>query len=204
MTFSLRFVLLPLLIALAGCGKKVEELPSTDSLEGGLWRTGCESSSSAYQKAVLNVENGSYSIKTTVYSDGACSQTLYEQNQSGSYTLSSYDSSTGRGNIDLTLGSITLVPSSVSVANSLNSSSFCGLTNWASGLAQTVAGRNCGGVLVPSVGQVTYDIYQISRFGIPMLDVEIGDLNFGYNDATYDGSTPAKRPVATTTPTFRR
>jgi hypothetical protein len=164
---------------------------STESakIEGGTWVTSCFAlQAGGTQKRTASFANGTYVETLTNYSD-TCSTKVTELGQTGTYVIGTTlgpDNSAIK--LDRRMATYTVKPSTSAIADSYNTVSFCGLTNWTAGVAVNILGLTCDGGAMPAIGTYDYDIFYISIF-------ENYKLSFGYNDSTYDGSTPGKRPT---------
>jgi hypothetical protein len=165
---------------------------STESakIEGGTWVTSCFAlQAGGTQKRTASFANGTYVETLTNYSD-TCSTKVTELGQTGTYVIGTVlgpDNSAIK--LDRKIATYTVRPLTSAIADSYNAVSFCGLTNWTVEVAVNILGRICEGSAMPAIGAYYYDIFRISIF-------ENGKMSFGYNDSTYDGSTPGKRPIS--------
>jgi hypothetical protein len=185
---------IPLLFA---CEKKKELSSETPSLEGGTWVSGCgyDGSSSSYQVRSAGFTGGQFAQGMTIYSGAGCASGLIKMDFTGSYVLGgSLYSGSSMQKLDLTLATLTLTVLNASVVSSYNTSSMCGFSNWALGVGKNVTGLTCNSSPMPSAGEVTYDIYNFEDVSIPSMGIVEGTLNFGYNDASHDGTSDATRP----------
>jgi len=192
-----KYILIIVAPFLFACTKKeVTEISSeSGSLEGGSWVTGCVYSNSLYEIRSVTFSGGQFTQSLTLYSDSNCSVAQTKVDITGTYVLSgklSDNSDTQK--IDETLATSQITPLSSSVASAYNSAALCGDSNWAVGVAKDVAGKTCSSSTMPAVGAVSYDIYYIWPYSMPSMGVQQGMLNFGYDDGSHDGSSPAQRP----------
>ncbi|HEX7676186.1 MAG TPA: hypothetical protein VF412_18560 [Bdellovibrio sp.] len=185
---------------LGGCSKTNTSLDLNSglpSLEGGAWQMDC-SSFTGYEAATITYAGGSYQHLTSNYSDASCAVKQMETVEQGTYQIGDTESGTSMVQLDRTLSVLTIKPLTAAIVSQLNSQSFCGINSWTLNFAQDVTGRNCSGVLVPSAGATYYDIYSIASVDMPAFGglqaTSRGDLTFGYNDTSHDGSTPSERP----------
>lgn len=190
-------ILFTCVFSLFGCTK--EELLPSSSLEGGTWKTACQSiSSGGYQINTASFSGGQFVQGSSIYATSSCASAAAKMEIKGTYVIGDKISPTSNSvMIDETLSSFKMTLYDSSAVSSYNSATYCGYSDWAVGVAKDIAGRNCGGSTAPTVGEVNYDIYIVWPYSIPSMGIVQGALNFGYNDTTYDGSTPAKRPTST-------
>ncbi|MEN0057788.1 MAG: hypothetical protein AAGB31_03045, partial [Bdellovibrio sp.] len=92
------------------------------------------------------------------------------------------------GDLDLTALEATYTPLTDEVTEALNWIAYCGLTNWKTGEAQVVSGRQCDEYTPPTAGDVTYTIYDL-RWASDVSQ----ELFLGERSLQYDGRTPEKR-----------
>lgn len=189
------YFLMTIAFALVSCQPKTENvLPSYGNLESSNWVSTCSyQTSGAYATSTLQIVSGSYAASITLYSDSSCATAAVKIDQTGTYAAS--EVSLGSGTIDWTMGTYDVTPLSSAQATSYNNSNFCGYSDWQANVIKSVLAQTCGSELMPSVGDVNYDIYKIEQTSFPPFGIQAGDLEFGLTDSTYDGSTPAKRPT---------
>jgi len=184
--------LIPFLLA---CSKKEETSISSESVEGGTWISGCSYSGSSYDIRSASFSGGQFTQSSTTYSSSGCSVALIKVDIAGTYVLGGkLSESSSSQKIDETLATVTITALDSSVVSTYNTAVLCGYSDWAVGVAKDVAGRSCGSSTMPAAGAVSYDIYYISDMDVPSLGIYEGMLNFGYNDASHDGSSSAQRP----------
>ncbi len=95
---------------------------------------------------------------------------------------------TDKGFLDLTLVKAEYLPQTNDIAKTLNSIQFCGLSNWANGVAQEVSGLACSDFKIPKRGDNTYTIFQED-----LSPPNSAALSFGVEEGGFDGSSPEKR-----------
>lgn len=176
---------------------EIDSLFPQESIEG-RWQTSCLSSSSGlYLISRLTVQNGEYSSLGLIYSNSSCTNLVIESFSKGQIAdVGANGSTTGSRKIDLTYSQVTATYHRPTDVQGFNTNSFCGLSNWAVGVAQDITGLNCGGEAIPAAGSKDYDIYYIPNGLAPPGWYETGALYIGYRDSTNDGSTAAKRPTS--------
>lgn len=198
-------------ISAFGCTKK-EELASEYSLEGSTLSTGCIVSGLTSYKNYADFNNGSYWYSREDYGDKYCGIKTLEQRQSGTYTVGNTTGSSLSEitEIDVVINELTIKSTHSQATAALNSNTMCGFSDWSTNTTKSVLGLTCAGNVMPPAGTVYYDIFSIALFsrpeiaGVPGTAIMEGDVQFGYNDGTYDGTTPAKRPTATSSIGYRR
>lgn len=116
----------------------------------------------------------------TVFADRECHNPAYDFVFEGPYSLDET-----LGFIDYRFTSIRLKPLSEAVAASFNRYALCGITDWAIGVNEDVAGLDCGGQLIPQLNIAVYDRIDDKELGIRM----------GRASDELNGSTPNHRPT---------
>jgi len=184
---------------ITSCAKKEEiDLSSTASIPftGSFWTSNCHSTGRA--KIIAFTDSGYTEIVYT-FTDGTCTTEVDALAITGTY-ITTYDSNTLpgqiwiKGDIDKTKQTYSLTPDTVAAANTMNTASRCGFTNWSAGVTKDVTGLNCGdGVM--TAGVTEYNMFSYS-LGIGFFANSPGDLEFGYITGGADGTTPANRPTA--------
>ncbi|MNL03911.1 hypothetical protein D3C87_1244600 [compost metagenome] len=170
----------------------------TANVEGATWATECLSTGSGtFQERTVTFSKGTYTQTTLAYSD-LCETPDVEVKEVGKYQLlgpTREDSIMIK--LDRTITQYTVKPMAAAVTSAYFSASLCNISNWSLGVAQDVLGKTCNGNVMPTLGQMTYDLYAISE--------NSGDLRFGNIDAITTGRSPATRPVAlATNPRYRK
>lgn len=189
MTYKCFFICFLLSSSLITSCAKNEEVSSSMSLPltGGIWLSNCNYDSTA--KGV-RFDGTNFNDAVIYFTDSSCSAISYITERIGTYSITTDDSSQPQlwlhGNYDKTVSDYAITPATSAAAVSMNSTSKCGFTDWASGTLKVVTGQNCGSGIL-SAGVSEYDIYHY----------QTGELEFGYFNSTNDGSTPEKRPTAT-------
>lgn len=209
-----KFVYFTLIIFCYGCKpKEIIETSLTDSLVGN-WKlkTTCryETSISNYRSETISYNSdGSFFQTLYSYTNSDCTNLVLKEVIAGTYVIGTDTSRTDfytSAHLNSTLGAYEVTPGSVSIANSMNSSVFCGYSDWTSGAFKNIIGRTCNGVQLPSAGTVEYSFFNINLISdpgvyIPQLGTTIGEKNpgetyFGQPDSTHDGTTPENRFVS--------
>lgn len=199
MIYKYHFICILLSVSLiTSCAKKEEVSSSVSApLVGGVWLSNCNYDSTA--KGVL-FDGLEFNDAVIYFTDNSCSTVTYIEERIGTYSVSAADQSPPQlfaaGDYDKIVEDYAITPVTSAAAVSMNSSSKCGFTNWASGTLKVVTGHDCGsGVLAAGVAE--YDRYSYALADFSALGRQAGDLLFGYFDSAHDGTTPAKRPEGT-------
>lgn len=174
------------------------------NLEGGVWQTACATfgSSPGSLNSTVSFEAGQFVVTASIFTGSGCSGENQSFKLTGTYTLPGPLEGSSSQKIDMTLGNYTATPSSAAVASELNANSYCGITNWSAGVERSIAGLTCEGETIPQVGDVSYDIYYIHLVPSPFNSQ--GDLQFGSNDSSHDGTTEQTRPNALNATVYQR
>lgn len=185
-------LMIPFLIA---CTTKEELSSVSESFEGGSWKSRCSYSGSSYDIQTVSFSGGQFTQSSTSYNNSGCAGALIKIDITGTYVLGGkLSESSNSQKIDETLATATVTALDASVVSYYNSVVLCGYSDWALGVAKDVAGKSCNSTTMPAVGAMSYDIYYIWEYSIPSQGIDQGMLNFGYNDASHDGKSPAQRP----------
>lgn len=127
----------------------------------------------------VNFEKETATQVQTIYGDLTCAQPAYSFTFQGPYTIDA------DGAADFTSASIQLTALDARIAASFAAAKLCGFANWEAGVAQEVAGLDCGGTQIPAANSVTYDrVKEVA-----------GGIVFGAVTEDKDGSTLEKRPT---------
>jgi len=127
----------------------------------------------------INFEKETATQLQTIYGDLTCAAPAYTFTFQGPYAIEA------GGAIDFTSASIQLTAVDDRIAASFAAARLCGIADWETGVAQEVAGLDCGGTQIPAANSVTYDLVK---------EVE-GGIVFGAATEDKDGSTLEKRPT---------
>lgn len=199
LTYFLTTLTFSTLVSCGGSQTELEiEIPSNPNgglaMLHGTWNAPCYSDVS--QQQVFSGDN--FTTTMRVYNTGSnCGTLHFTTEYKGTYSAAiTYQPAAGdEASVDWTYYILSITPASAGAANTLNSSSYCSLTNWSSGVAQSVAGRTCGSTIMPTYGQIKYTTAMY--YNMASGSFAVGDLLFSYAQAgsPVDGSTPAKRTI---------
>jgi hypothetical protein len=177
--------------SLAACGSSPTTTsptlpPTTSQLTNGSYTAGCQAEGSNSQINTYVIDDNTLSGSTTAYLG---SNSCAVANELGPLALV-YDVSTGAEvsspqgaqELNMTLVRASFTPGSAAIAAFLNTSSYCGITDWVSGVTNDVTGKNCSGSVL-SAGMVLYSLIKINGTG----------LYLGVQSGENDGSTVEKR-----------
>ena len=126
----------------------------------------------------VNFEKEAATQVQTIFGDLTCAKGAYSFTFKGPYTLGA------DGAADFTSASIQLTALDARIAANFTSAKLCGIEKWEAGVAQEVAGLDCGGTKIPEANSMTYDRVKEVKGGIV----------FGAVTDEKDGSTLEKRP----------
>ncbi|MNJ94659.1 hypothetical protein D3C87_123610 [compost metagenome] len=179
---------------------------SSGNLEGVQWLAECFSNNGVYQSRTITFNGGSYQAQSTIYVGGTtCGTPGVHLVEKGTYVLGDVISSTSSiRKLNKTYADLSLTPLTQTAANSYNSSSHCGLSNWVMNVPQRILGLNCTGTQMPTIGMTYYDVFLIWTVDIPGAGIEKGELNFGLFDNVKTGVSEATRPTSVTSPDYKR
>ncbi len=127
----------------------------------------------------VNFEKETATQVQIIYGDLTCAQPAYSFSFQGPFSIDA------DGAADFTSASIQLTALDARIAASFAAAKLCGIASWEAGVAQEVAGLDCGGTQIPAANSVTYDRVK---------EVE-GGIVFGAVTEDKDGSTLEKRPT---------
>ncbi|HLD99484.1 MAG TPA: hypothetical protein VJB59_04455 [Bdellovibrionota bacterium] len=190
-----RILAIVLLITTSSCGK--DELTAAIETLVGNWSTGCIVGESSTSYKIVQTFTGTTLTGTTYYYSGTtCAVPIYESQSTGTLVKGALSSNvSGAVNYDFTWTSVTITSKLDAYTTQLNNmvngggagvTGYCAYTDWATNVAKDVSARNCAGVTMRTVGNTHYDIVKITG----------STLQFGAVNATYDGTTADKRPIA--------
>ena len=195
MNYKYLFICIVSILAFSSCEKKKEETLSSVSapLAGGVWLSNCNYDGTA--KGIY-FDGSTYSSAFFQFDDSSCSNMVFYTERNGTFTTTSNSPQEPilfiGGHLNKVIEEYAITPIDIPAANSLNTASLCGLTNWASGTTVDVTGLDCGdGVLTPSKAE--YDIYNYSVVTLSGIS-NAGDMLFGEFDSSHDGTSPSTRP----------
>lgn len=159
----------------------------------GTWKTACIVNGAGSSQETIVVSGNNLTETTYIYSDNTdC--TTSDSNMVFGYQISTGNTLTtpdGAKEINRSITSYDMTPTSIARATALNTDAFCGLTNWANGITQHLIGLSCGGYAL-SLGAVDYNIYHVSG----------STLVLGDETGANNGGAPATRPNALSTKTY--
>ncbi len=178
--------------------KKIEDGSASDNILIGTWslREVCKySSASGYVKMDQVYTNSTFDQTATIYSDSVCTVPLVAINLTGTYFTSNYKSTTAEEGMDIdsTLSGYLATAKSSTLVSTYNTNSYCGFSDWQINVAKSLLGRTCDGSVMPSAGTIEYSFYRKSKISI--MGQQIGDLLFGTDDASHNGTSPSQRYV---------
>jgi len=188
-----------LIFCIVACTKPeiITDESSASDIEGGTWLSGCGYSGSYYEIRSSGLSGGQFTQSATAFGASGCASPIIKMDITGTYVLGGRLSETsGSFKIDYTLATFSLTPMDATVVTSYNTGSFCGFNDWALGVSKDVTGLTCNSSSIPSAGDMSYDIFQIYTTSIPSAGIVEGELNFGYYDASHDGTSDAQRPTS--------
>ena len=164
----------------------------------GTWVQACRASSGySYQQTNIFTASG-FQTGVKFYSDGTCSSLLGTANITGTDLVGAAVPSVGANvnKIDLIANTETITPGAGLAAIALNSISFCGISNWAVGVAQSVKGKTCSYDGFSISTNSLYEIMQINGGNMMYLGVP------GLPGTSTDASSDANRPTTLDTLPF--
>jgi hypothetical protein len=166
------------ILVTVGCSKNEGEV-SLSSLEGAVWGNSCapDMSTGSYD-LLLQFSAGTYLVYNRFYSDSGCASLSHRATLNGTYSMSGQ-------NIDLTTTTSSMTMLTAAQVTIANNTAYCGFTNWVINVAKDVTGLDCGDWSFNPAGMTFYDIWK----------VEGNFFYMGASDYTYDGLTPATRPI---------
>lgn len=200
-------------ILFQSCQKKLvedESIVPDWNIQGGWVQRGiCPYFSSSYvQGEIIYSADGTFSQTIDSFTDSNCFNKAFTQRITGNYVTSENNSISdpryGYVNIDSTLGTYEVTPASTTVANSFNTSNFCGFSDWAMNIAKSIVGRACGTATMPSVGAIEYSVlrknftdFTVSIPGFTDQNFYNGDMMLGTSSPGFEGTTPSTRHEVT-------
>jgi len=161
------FIVMGLVIWSSGCGKVESETSSEKALSEleGEWITSCYEVSSLYVLRRAVISNDRVRLLSEFHTDENCSSDYYtdEENDTslevGSEVILSDGSSARRYTINLQ--SLKITPQSSTVVSILNSSSFCGFSDWALNTPKDYTGLTCNEVAYPPKNTMYFGLYKV-------------------------------------------
>lgn len=182
----------------AGCTGELSTATygSIQSLYGN-WTTGCKSEGTVFAKinALMN-EDATYRLETITYSDPNCTIKLLALDETGTFQITRITNTKLDHSGDLTwiLSLATVRPLSVDAETSLNTSAYCGFTDWQLNIPKDIMGQTCDGKTIGSTGNKNYDLFDVATTDNPYIGRKTGDLRFGYRSTDRDGTSESRRP----------
>ena len=170
-------IFLPLIILMsAGCGDKISTSTKDDSASitkdflAGTWTAKCVDNitASTSSKTVLIFSAGADNLSSTSfnYSDLNCVTQNYVIIKTLNTLSLGIKSTTVQHQImtkyTSVVSNITLEPKTFNVATSLNSSTYCGLTGWSSGVQTSIEGQTCGSISYSTQNSTYNDLIQVN------------------------------------------
>lgn len=190
-----------------GCSELGTEPSLTEeSLEGGQWIASCIDNYSSWETRKAQYDGTNYVESVEAFADSYCNNPAFRLQEDGVYTIPGKIEGSSMRKLDRTVASIKLTPLSALGVSNLNSSSFCGFSDWAVNVPREISGLTCNGQVIPAGGTTYYDLFTIWPYSIddPYVGITKGDLNFGYRGGGMDGMTEETRPDSVTNPDFKR
>ena len=156
-----------LVLFMGGCGKVESETTSEEVLSEleGEWITNCYQVSTLYVVRKATISGDSVRLLSEFHTDENCSSDYYtdEENDTslkvGSEVILSDGSSARRYTIDLQ--SLKITPQSSTVVSILNSSSFCGFSDWALNTPKDYTGLTCNEVAYSPKNTMYFGLYKV-------------------------------------------
>lgn len=185
---------------ITSCAKKEEDSLSSiaplTSLEG-TWNAGCYYDNQFGRTSTASLAtSGSFTRTIEAYQLENCTSPVFTQVETGTYAVSNISNIVvaQQGDLDVTYATMNVTPSSPSGAALMNSYSYCGFNNWASGVTKSVLGATCYTEMMPTNGQTIYSIFfYVLDSSLVNEGLTPGDLMFGLSDPDHDGTSPASR-----------
>ena len=155
-----------LVLFMGGCGKVENETTSEEALSEleGEWITNCYQVSTLYVLRKATIMD-SVRLLSEFHTDENCSSDYYtdEENDTslkvGSEVILSDGSSARRYTINLQ--SLKITPQSSTVVSILNSSSFCGFSDWALNTPKDYTGLTCNEVAYSPKNTMYFGLYKV-------------------------------------------
>ena len=151
----------------------------------GKWTSDCLKQEQSYYMNTMTIAGNNISQVGNSYEDSACKMKALEVGveSTAKYGPDSMQVAKAK-ELDTILSSLTLLVHDPRYISYLNSQKFCGYTDWAVEQVKDIAGKDCGGNLMPKVGDAYYDIYSL---------LNTDKLLTGKASKDFDGQTPEKR-----------
>ena len=173
---SYHLIIVLIVFIFSGCGNEV----STSTKDGsatitmatldGTWTEECQflsSSSTSGKIAIVFSNSGDNATESTTFYTGTI---CYNQNyilRNKINNISIGTKTTNTAGLIITkytavISDITIEPKNATLASSLNSISFCGVTSWSSGSETSIAGKTCSSTTYSSANTGYRDIIQMN------------------------------------------
>ena len=170
---------------ISGSGSGGASALSAATVLEGTW-VGCEVEDSNGVSSSMSFVGATYTENLMVYTGGVCSGTPnVATTMQGTFSVGSASSVAGATNLALNIpASFQVTPGTSATANQMNSSSYCGLNNWAANVSQTITSSSACYAGLNASGGVANTIFEITG----------GTLYFGNSDSTaIDTTTPLQK-----------
>ena len=156
-----------MVLFIGGCAKVESETTSEEALSEleGEWITNCYQVSTLYVVRKATISGDSVRLLSEFHTDENCSSDYYtdEENDTslkvGSEVILSDGSSARRYTINLQ--SLKITPQSSTVVSILNSSSFCGFSDWALNTPKDYTGLTCNEVAYSPKNTMYFGLYKV-------------------------------------------
>lgn len=156
----------------------------------GLYGSECMPAQGLSAKKDLFFQDKSLENVQTVYADDACITPVYDFSFVGSYAVDE-----SGHNLDYHYASIKLRALDPRIADAFNQVTLCGYSNWTVNDAHEVAGKDCGGQMIPAPGTEVFDLVQESD--------DQASIQLGRTSETRDGLSFEARPDELDALTYR-
>ena len=199
MRFSPKFIALITLPTLAGCGafKTSDSGQKGDQVNPQLaaeWDSNCAAigfMGFASKASILTIGAiGDFDRETQVFSAAGCASgdQALSMKVSGTYDIVGDANIAGEAakNINFTVNTASLTPTSQHAVDLLNAASYCGVTAWQTGTAVDIAGKDCAGESLKQ-GAVVFDVYEQAGNDV---------IYFGNAPMWFDRTSSGDRPTA--------
>lgn len=163
----------------------------------GTFQQACRTSGGYSIIGILSFTGDTEVGTTNVFTGNNCGTMAYSFTLTGKITVGSVTTPPQGGNkLDVKITSATVTPKSQAGADLLNTNNFCGLDNWAVGVAQSIIDRSCDGRTY-NVGTVIYTVFAKNADSLLMGQI-------GLPGSLEDGSSDIHRPTTLGQPFLRQ
>jgi hypothetical protein len=186
---------LMLALLLTGCGSSHGSGTANTAADTGLslagttWRTPCAKDGSMWSQWTLVFQDSSTKTMTVQrFSSEGCGNLVVTHKSTATYVIgAAAPNLTNTYAMDIKETAITVAFSGASTIKGANTDKDYGLSNWADGVAQDVAGKKQSETATPeaAVGLAQYDLLKVDGPTLMLGDFELED-----------GTSPEKRPTA--------